>query len=209
MATKLINNTILAPDNTPIASARVRVALRPGPGFRKGDYFEIIPFIETATNASGFWQIAMESNENIVPDGTYYQIFEEIPFMYGGSREWTIVVKDSTPSPSPIYPLLVTPPPYTDPLLTGPPGPQGIQGEEGPEGPKGDPGPPGPGAGYIHDQMIASDTWVVAHNFGFYPGGIHVTDSGGSDVEGEVTQDSINQLTLTFSAAFAGKAYVS
>lgn len=65
------------------------------------------------------------------------------------------------------------------------------------------------GAGsYVHDQMTPSATWVIVHNLGFYPN-VRIEDSAGSDVEGDVTQDSVNQMTVTFASAFSGKAYLS
>lgn len=61
---------------------------------------------------------------------------------------------------------------------------------------------------YVHNQGVASATWVITHNLGFYPNVI-VEDSGGTTVEGEVVYNSANQLTLTFSAPFGGIAYLS
>ena len=43
---------------------------------------------------------------------------------------------------------------------------------------------------------------------GFYPA-VTVIDSGGSQVEGELSYPSINEVVSTFSAAFGGKAYLS
>ena len=48
----------------------------------------------------------------------------------------------------------------------------------------------------------------MTHNLGYYPN-VHVEDSAGNDVEGDVHHDSINQLTEIFSGAFSGKAYLS
>lgn len=78
-------------------------------------------------------------------------------------------------------------------------------------GPRGIQGPPGDDATdlrYVHDQMSASATWTIAHNLGKYPS-VTVMDSGGSVCEGTIVYDSINQITLTFSAAFAGIAYLN
>lgn len=80
-------------------------------------------------------------------------------------------------------------------------------GETGPAGPA---GPSGSStAAYTHTQASPSATWVITHNLGYRPAGVHVEDSGGSDVEGDVTHDSVNQLTLTFGASFSGVAYLS
>jgi hypothetical protein len=61
---------------------------------------------------------------------------------------------------------------------------------------------------YRYVQGSPSATWVIVHNLGWYPN-IVVEDSGGSTCEGETTWDNANQVTLTFSAAFAGIAYLS
>jgi hypothetical protein len=91
--------------------------------------------------------------------------------------------------------------PSTGTSLQGPPGPQGQQGE---------PGLPGSAPqAYTHDQMVPSDTWVIVHNLGYMPGGVVVVDSAGTNVEGSVSHDSTSQITITFSAAFSGKAYLS
>lgn len=59
------------------------------------------------------------------------------------------------------------------------------------------------------DQAVASASWVIVHNLGFNPGGISVVDTAGNVVEGDVHYDSVNQITLTFSAPFSGHAYLS
>lgn len=70
-------------------------------------------------------------------------------------------------------------------------------------------GPAGPGAiPYIHDQQVAASVWIVVHNLGKRP---HVTivDTADRKCYGDVHYDSDNQITITLSAAFSGKAYVS
>nr|BAR36753.1 phage protein [uncultured Mediterranean phage uvMED] len=59
---------------------------------------------------------------------------------------------------------------------------------------------------YVHTQSSASATWVVTHNLG-KNASVTVVDSAGTVVIGQVDYDSINQITLTFSGAFSGKAY--
>jgi len=92
--------------------------------------------------------------------------------------------------------------------VPGPTGPQGATGSTGPTGPPGSSGGGG-AAAYVHDQSVPSDTWVIVHNLGYFPGGVIVVDSGGTTVEGSIQFDSANQITITFSAAFGGKAYIS
>lgn len=76
------------------------------------------------------------------------------------------------------------------------------KGEQGPPGPQGSSGD----LHYTHDQMIASASWTVNHNLAKYPA-VTVVDSAGSVVEGDVQHITANQTILTFSSAFAGKAY--
>lgn len=117
--------------------------------------------------------------------------------------------------------------------VQGPVGPQGptgsgTQGVQGPQGTSGTQGIAGTGVNstddvpegvnnlyftvnrvsYIYTQDVASSSWVITHNLGFYPN-IVVKDSANSVVEGEIDYDSANQVTLTFQSAFSGMAYLS
>lgn len=88
----------------------------------------------------------------------------------------------------------------------GPPGIQGEKGEKGDKGDKGDTGPIAPT--FVFNQTVPSDTWVVQHDLGKMPA-IVVTDSGGSVVEGDIQYESDLQVTITFSSAFSGIAYLN
>jgi hypothetical protein len=59
---------------------------------------------------------------------------------------------------------------------------------------------------YVYPQDIPSASWVVTHNMNKYPS-VSVVDSAGSAVVGEVLYDSLNQVTINFSAPFSGKAF--
>lgn len=61
---------------------------------------------------------------------------------------------------------------------------------------------------YTHDQDIPSAQWVITHNLNKYPA-VQVIDSGGCWVIGQVTHNSLNQLTLDFRGSFTGKAYMN
>ena len=61
---------------------------------------------------------------------------------------------------------------------------------------------------YTHIQSSSSATWVITHNLGKYPA-VAVQDSAGTDVFGEVEYNSIYKLTITFSGAFSGSAYLN
>lgn len=69
----------------------------------------------------------------------------------------------------------------------------------------------GPGTqalAYTHTQGTSLAVWVVTHNLGWHPN-VTVQDSGGSIVEGEIAYTNTNSLTITFTGAFSGKAYLS
>lgn len=61
---------------------------------------------------------------------------------------------------------------------------------------------------YTHTQSSPSTTWTITHNLGYHPS-VTVVDSADSAVIGDVTYVSENQLIVTFSVAFGGKAYLS
>ncbi len=92
----------------------------------------------------------------------------------------------------------------------GPGGPRGLIGVEGPPGEVGPSGPPGSGvSAFVFKQEIPSETWTVIHTLGYRPAGIVVEDTGGSEVEGDVTFLDVNTLVLNFSSAFGGTVYLS
>lgn len=59
---------------------------------------------------------------------------------------------------------------------------------------------------YIHTQMSASTTWTVNHDLDKFPN-VSIVSSIGEVVYGQITYNNLNQCTLSFSAAFSGKAY--
>lgn len=61
---------------------------------------------------------------------------------------------------------------------------------------------------YHHTQGTSLATWTIVHNLGWYPN-VTVQDSGGSIVEGEISYTSTMSLTVTFTGAFSGNAYLS
>jgi hypothetical protein len=65
-----------------------------------------------------------------------------------------------------------------------------------------------PAVAYHHVQGVSSAVWVINHYLGWQPN-VTVQDSGGSVVEGEISYTSVNSLTVTFSGAFSGNAYLS
>ena len=80
-------------------------------------------------------------------------------------------------------------------------------------GPKGDPGPQGDPAPltwqtFVYTQDTVADVWTIAHGMP-YPPNITVVDSSGRVVEGDVLYVSDTEIQVTFSAPFAGVAYLS
>lgn len=61
---------------------------------------------------------------------------------------------------------------------------------------------------FVFTQGIPSDKWSIAHNLGKFPS-VAVVDSAGTEVIGDVQHIDDNNLTITFSSAFSGKAYLN
>ena len=85
-----------------------------------------------------------------------------------------------------------------------------LVGVQGPPGPVGPPGPPGTSGDkhYEHQQSISSNTWVIAHGLGKHPSVI-CFDSAHDEIEGSVTYQGLNQVTVTFSSPTGGYAYLN
>lgn len=58
---------------------------------------------------------------------------------------------------------------------------------------------------FYFTQTTALDTWVITHNLNKYPSAT-IIDSAGTEVVGNITYNSLNQITITFSGAFKGSA---
>lgn len=61
---------------------------------------------------------------------------------------------------------------------------------------------------YTHTQGSASSEWVINHGLGKYPS-VTIVDSAGSVVHGDVIYDNDQRLTVRFTSAFSGKAYLN
>ena len=76
-------------------------------------------------------------------------------------------------------------------------------------GPQGPPGTPGTSGGsYRHVQITPLTSWVITHTLG-YPPNVSIVDSTGREIIGEIDYTSATVVTLTFTAAVAGEAYLS
>lgn len=58
---------------------------------------------------------------------------------------------------------------------------------------------------FVHVQNIPSNTWNITHGLGKFPS-VTIIDSANTEVEGDVIHLNENQVQLTFSASFSGKA---
>lgn len=94
MAAHVISGNLSDSGVTPsiIQNRQVIARLRPVPGFRTGDDSLVFPTEKTKTDAAGDWSLTLESNNDIQPAGTYW----EIEFVLGlDGSTWDISVGDT------------------------------------------------------------------------------------------------------------------
>lgn len=92
MPKRQVSNTITASNGVPLSGVAVNIKLMPSGGFLIDTKTEIVRELNVTTNGAGQWLASLESNQNIHPDGTWYEILEKIPKSYGGNRTWIIGV---------------------------------------------------------------------------------------------------------------------
>jgi hypothetical protein len=61
---------------------------------------------------------------------------------------------------------------------------------------------------YVHDQQVASNSWVVIHELNKFPS-VSIVNTANQVVVGDITYNSLNQLTITFTSPISGKAYIN
>ncbi len=61
---------------------------------------------------------------------------------------------------------------------------------------------------YVHYQRTSSNSWGIVHNLNKYPS-VTVVDSAGSIVIGDILYNDLNTITINFTGAFSGKAYLN
>ena len=77
------------------------------------------------------------------------------------------------------------------------------------QGPAGKDGLDGTGdSHYSHNQANPDTVWVIDHNLGKYPSVI-CFDSANDEIEGMISYPTLNRVTVTFSAATGGYAYLN
>lgn len=81
---------------------------------------------------------------------------------------------------------------------------RGLPGPQGPQGEQGDIGPVGSSSEFV--QSVASTTWTVNHNLGFWPV-VTLMSEGGQQMWADILHTSVNQFVVTFNTATAGKAH--
>jgi hypothetical protein len=67
---------------------------------------------------------------------------------------------------------------------------------------------PGDNDTYTHTQLSPTNVWNINHNLNKMPS-ITIVDSADNLVFGEIKYISANEIIVSFSAAFAGKAYLN
>jgi hypothetical protein len=61
-------------------------------------------------------------------------------------------------------------------------------------------------ANYVHDQGVPAAQWVITHNLG-KKSSVTVVDSSNQVAVGQITYNSVNQVTIDFEGSFSGKAF--
>lgn len=61
---------------------------------------------------------------------------------------------------------------------------------------------------YVHQQIAPAEVWTITHGLGRYPP-VVVADSAGTVVLGDITYISENEVQISFTTAFSGKAYLN
>jgi len=61
---------------------------------------------------------------------------------------------------------------------------------------------------FVFTQSTPATTWTIQHGLNKYCS-VTVVDSAKQVVIGDITYDDLNQLTITFTAAFSGQAYLN
>lgn len=62
--------------------------------------------------------------------------------------------------------------------------------------------------GFVYTQGSPSETWTIVHNLNKYPS-CTIINSAGDEVYGEIFYNNTNSITVTFSGAFSGKAFLN
>lgn len=194
MITRTVTHTILDSDTTGVIAdipVIARLKSDDGPAVRVDDDTQVYPIERTTSNGSGAISLSLEDNNNILPEGTYWQVEVRLQ---DGSQLWNLYVHgDGTflglsVDPLPDLGLLIQQipgpegPAGADSTVPGPEGPAGPQGPAGPAGPEGPAGPQGdPGQDATISTVQDEGTPLTARpNLNFVGDGVTVTDDAGN-----------------------------
>lgn len=61
---------------------------------------------------------------------------------------------------------------------------------------------------FVHTQSDLSTSWVISHDLGKYPA-VEIVDTAHDMIIGSVSFDSVNQITINFTQATSGKAFLN
>ena len=61
---------------------------------------------------------------------------------------------------------------------------------------------------FVFNQSVAASTWNIQHNLNKFPS-VTSVNINNIEVKGEIEYTDLNNLTITFSAGFSGKAYLN
>lgn len=65
-----------------------------------------------------------------------------------------------------------------------------------------------PSQEYIHNQIIGTSVWNIPHGLNKFPT-VTVTDSGNNVIVGDVRYIDSNNVVVSFTGSFSGKAYLN
>ncbi|HEY2101429.1 MAG TPA: hypothetical protein VGH72_33535 [Pseudonocardia sp.] len=185
MSTVEVTNTLTDASGRPLQDVTVRIRLIcPLNPYLLNGTGEIVSQVAVDTDTNGVWVAELTPNSELEQTGTYYAVDEScVP----GGLVWPISVPEGG-GPYQLRDLLVPIPPDSNPG-----GPVQIKG-----------------IWFEWQQQTPRNTWSIPHNLGFNPAGLKIFDlDGGLIEEDSLTYVDTNNLTLTFSAALSGTAWLS
>lgn len=185
MSTVEVTNTLTDASGRPLRDVDVFIRLiAPLNPYLLNGSGEVLSRVTVNTDDNGVWAAQLTPNDQFEQTNTYYVVDESCA---PGGLLWPVSVPDG-PGPYQLRDILIPLPPDTNPG-----GPVQIKG-----------------IWFEWTQQTPSTTWAIPHNLGFRPAGLKIFDlDGGLIEEDTLTYVDDNNLTLTFTAAFSGTAYLS
>jgi len=62
--------------------------------------------------------------------------------------------------------------------------------------------------GYVHNQIISSNNWIISHGLDKYPS-VTVVDTLGRIIQGDVQYVDLNHVVVSFTGQFSGQAFLN